>query len=481
MALPKQSEDFPAWYQEVVKGAGLAENSLARGTMVVKPYGWAIWERIQRAMDERIKATGHENLQFPLFIPYRLLEREAEHVEGFAPEVAVVTHAGGEKLEEPLVVRPTSETIIWDTYSRWVQSWRDLPLLYNQWCNVVRWELRPRLFLRTTEFYWQEGHTAHATAEEALAEQRTMLTALYQDVAEEVLAMEVRPGHKTESERFPGAVDSMTIEALMRDGKALQAGTSHYLGQNFAKAYDVRFQNRDGELEYAYATSWGASTRLVGGLIMQHGDDRGLRLPPVLAPHQVVVVPIFKTDDEQAKVLEAANRVARDLGEPDGTAGAVRVKLDDREGVRPGFKFNEWELKGVPVRIELGPRDLDAGTVTILRRDTLHKGTESLDRLDQVVPSLLADIQRSLRQQAVAFTEEHTIEPAGYDEMRSFLEASGGFAVAPWCGDAACEARVKQETSATIRFLPLDPVDVLGSCIVCGRPATERATWARAY
>jgi prolyl-tRNA synthetase len=481
MALPKQSDDFPAWYQEVVKGAGLAENSLARGTMVVKPYGWAIWERIQRAMDDRIKATGHENLQFPLFIPYRLLEREAEHVEGFAPEVAVVTHAGGEKLEEPLVVRPTSETIIWDTYSRWVQSWRDLPLLYNQWCNVVRWELRPRLFLRTTEFYWQEGHTAHATAGEALAEQRTMLTALYQDTAEEVLAMDVRPGHKTESERFPGAVDSMTIEALMRDGKALQAGTSHYLGQNFAKAYDVRFQNRDGDLEYAYATSWGASTRLVGGLIMQHGDDRGLRLPPVLAPHQVVVVPIFKTDDEQAKVLEAANRVARDLGEPDGTAGAVRVKLDDREGVRPGFKFNEWELKGVPVRIELGPRDLDAGTVTVLRRDTLHKDTESLDRLDQVVPSLLVDIQRNLRREAVAFTEEHTIEPAGYDEMRSFLEASGGFAVAPWCADAECEARVKRETSATIRFMPLDPVDVRGTCIVCDRPATERATWARAY
>jgi prolyl-tRNA synthetase len=476
MALPSQSADFPAWYQAVVRDADLAENSLARGTMVVKPYGWAIWEGIQAAMDERIKATGHQNLQFPLFIPYRLLEREAEHVEGFAPEVAVVTHAGGEELEEPLVVRPTSETIIWDTYSRWVQSWRDLPLLYNQWCNVVRWELRPRLFLRTTEFYWQEGHTAHASANEAMEEQRRMLVEAYQDVCERVLAMDVRPGHKTESERFPGAVDSMTIEALMRDGKALQAGTSHYLGQNFAKAYNVRFQNREGELEYAYATSWGVSTRLVGGLIMQHGDDRGLRLPPALAPYQVVVVPIFRTDDERARVLEAAGSLTSDLA-----AAGLRTRLDDREDHRPGFKFNEWELKGVPLRVELGPRDLDAEQVVVVRRDTLEKMTKPLADLAASFRKLLDDIQRTLREQAVAFTDEHTIRPASYDEMRAFLEGSGGFAVGPWCGRADCEAQVKEDTKATIRFLPLDLEPVGGPCVACGDRAIVEATWARAY
>jgi prolyl-tRNA synthetase len=475
MALPTQADDFPAWYQAVVRDADLAENSLARGTMVVKPYGWAIWEGIQAAMDERIKATGHQNLQFPLFIPYRLLEREAEHVEGFAPEVAVVTHAGGEELEEPLVVRPTSETIIWETYSRWVQSWRDLPLLYNQWCNVVRWELRPRLFLRTTEFYWQEGHTAHATADEAMAEQRRMLVEAYQDVCERVLSLDVRPGHKTESERFPGAVDSMTIEALMRDGKALQAGTSHYLGQNFAKAYDVRFQNREGELEYAYATSWGVSTRLVGGLIMQHGDDRGLRLPPALAPYQVVIVPIFRTEDERSRVLEAAKRIAADL-----MSAAIRVKVDDSEN-RPGFKFNEWELKGVPVRIELGPRDLDAEQAVVVRRDTMEKSTDPLAKLVATSEGLLEDIQVALRAQAVAFTDDHTIRPSGYDEMRGFLEASGGFAVGGWCGRPECEARVKEDTKATIRFLPLDPATVTGPCVACGEPAVDEATWARAY
>ena len=475
MTLPSQSDDFPAWYQAVVRDADLAENSLARGTMVVKPYGWAIWEGIQAAMDERIKATGHQNLQFPLFIPYRLLEREAEHVEGFAPEVAVVTHAGGEDLEEPLVVRPTSETIIWETYSRWVQSWRDLPLLYNQWCNVVRWELRPRLFLRTTEFYWQEGHTAHATAEEALAEQRRMLVEAYQDVCERVLALDIRPGHKTESERFPGAVDSMTIEALMRDGKALQAGTSHYLGQNFAKAYNVRFQNREGELEFAYATSWGVSTRLVGGLIMQHGDDRGLRLPPALAPYQVVVVPIFRTDDEQGRVLEAAHRMGSELA-----ARGLRARVDDRDH-RPGFKFNEWELKGVPLRVELGPRDLDADQAVVVRRDTLEKATRPLQDLVGSFPGLLDDIQGTLREQAVAFTEAHTIRPATYEEMREFLGRSGGFAVGPWCERPECEATVKEETKATIRFLPLDPKPVDEPCVACGRPGVVEATWARAY
>ncbi len=474
MVLPKQSEDFPAWYQEVVKGADLAENSLARGTMVVKPYGTAIWERIQREVDDRIKATGHENYMFPTFIPLRLLEREAQHVEGFAPEVFVVTHAGGEELEEPLVVRPTSETIIWETYSRWVQSWRDLPLLYNQWCNVFRNELRPRLLLRTTEFYWQEGHTAHASAEEAVAEARMILHDVYHSAVRDVLAMHVHLGRKTETERFPGAVDSLCMEALMRDGKALQSGTSHYLGQNFAKAYNVRFLNRDGALEFAYATSWGVSTRLVGGLIMQHGDDHGLRLPPALAPIQVVIVPIYRSDDERARVLEAAQRVATELT-------GMRVRVDAREGYRPGFKFNEWELKGVPVRIELGPRDLDQEQATLLRRDTMDKASHSLASLPDRVRTLLDDIQGSLRAQAEAFTQDHTIRPASYDEMRAFLEASGGFAVAGWCGGAECEARVKEDTKATIRFLPLDPADVQTPCVVCGRAATDEATWARAY
>jgi prolyl-tRNA synthetase len=474
MALPSQSEDFPAWYQEVVKQADMAENSLARGTMVVKPYGWAIWERIQAAFDERIKATGHQNYMFPMFIPYRLLEREKEHVEGFAPEVAVVTHAGGEDLEEPLVVRPTSETIIWDTYSRWVQSYRDLPLLYNQWCNVVRWEMRPRLFLRTTEFYWQEGHTAHETAEEAIAEQRMILTDVYQDVVERVMAMDVRPGHKTESERFPGAEDSMTIEALMRDGKALQSGTSHYLGQNFAKAYGVRFLGRTGELEFPYATSWGVSTRLVGGLIMQHGDERGLRLPPALAPYQAVIVPIYRSDDERSRVMEATDKLVAELE-------GVRVKVDDREEHRPGFKFNEWERKGVPVRLEVGPRDLEQGVVVVARRDTLDKAPHALASVADDVRSLLGEIQGRLRSDAQAFTESHTIRPRSYDEMRSFLETSGGFAVAPWCGSRTCEARVKEETKATIRLLPMDPVTPSGPCIVCGERAVGEATWARAY
>jgi len=474
MALPKQSEDFPSWYQEVVKQADLAENSLVRGTMVIKPYGFAIWERIQQAFDERIKATGHQNLMFPMFIPYRLLEKEAEHVEGFAPEVAVVTHAGGSELEEPLVVRPTSETIIWDAYSRWIQSYRDLPLLYNQWCNVVRWELRPRLFLRTTEFYWQEGHTAHETAPEAIAEQRMILTDVYQDVVERVMAMYVAPGHKTESERFPGALDSMTIEALMRDGKALQSGTSHYLGQNFARAYGVQFQGRTGELESPYATSWGVSTRLVGGLIMQHGDDRGLRLPPSVAPYQVVIVPIHRTDDERSRVLEAADKIVAELGD-------LRVKVDDREEHRPGYKFNEWELRGVPVRLELGARDLDQEQATVVRRDTMEKGPRPLGSLAEHVRGLQAEIQEELRRQARAFTEEHTIHPGSYEEMRSFLDASGGFAIAPWCGSGECEVKVKAETKATIRYLPMDPVKPDGPCIVCGGEAVDEAAWARAY
>jgi prolyl-tRNA synthetase len=473
MALPTQSEDFPAWYQEVVKQAGLAENSLARGTMVIKPYGFGIWEAIQRAVDDRIKATGHQNLYFPMFIPSRLLEKEAEHIEGFAPEVAVVTHAGGEKLEEPLVVRPTSETIIWDTYSRWIQSYRDLPLLYNQWCNIVRWELRPRLFLRTTEFLWQEGHTAHATAEEAQEETLRILHEVYADAAENVLAMPVHPGRKSAAERFPGAVETYTMEALMRDRKALQAGTSHYLGQNFAKAYGVRFLDRDGEEKLAYATSWGVSTRLVGGVIMTHGDDRGLRLPPALAPIQAVIVPIYRTDDERTRVLEAAGKLRDRL--------PVRAHLDDRDDVRPGFKFNDWELKGVPVRIELGPRDLEAEQAVVARRDTGDKETQSLDGVAERVDELMHDVQRSLQAQARDFRETYTFHPSSYDEMRGLLDDPGGFMVALWCGRAECEAKVKADTKATIRFLRLEPGGDFGRCIVCGEQATEEAAWAQAY
>src|SRR5437899_1677199 len=392
MALPAQSEDFPAWYQEVVKQAGLAESSLARGTMVIKPYGFAIWERIQRAVDDRIKATGHENLYFPLFIPYKLLEREAEHVEGFAPEVAVVTHAGGEKLEEPLVVRPTSETIIWATYARWIQSYRDLPLLYNQWANVVRWELRPRLFLRTSEFLWQEGHTAHETEEEAVAETLTILHEVYADTIENVLAIPLLRGRKSESERFPGAVDTYTLEALMRDGKALQAATSHYLGQGFARAFDVRYTGRDGSEQYPHATSWGASTRLVGGVVMAHGDDRGLRLPPRVAPQQVVIVPIFR-DDDRADVLQIAAAVADEL-----RAAGVRVRVDDRPEYRPGFKFNEWELKGVPLRIEIGGRELAAAAVTVARRDTGEKRQIPLPGAAVAIDEVLRDVPALLFQ-----------------------------------------------------------------------------------
>ena len=476
MALPKQSEDFPAWYQAVVKGAELAEPSLVRGTMVIRPYGFAIWERIQAAVDRRIKATGHENLYFPLLIPSKLLDKEAEHVEGFAPEVAVVTHAGGEKLDEPLVIRPTSETIIWETYARWIQSYRDLPLLYNQWANVVRWELRPRLFLRTTEFLWQEGHTAHETSEQALAEARTVLEEVYRATAEQEMALPVWLGRKSAAERFAGAVETFTMEALMRDGRALQAGTSHYLGQNFARAYDVKFLGREGVEEYAWASSWGVSTRLVGALIMAHGDDAGLRLPPALAPYQVVIVPIYRTDQERAAVLEAAGDLMAALGRRE-----VRVKLDDRQEQRPGYKFNEWELKGVPIRLEIGPKDLAKGEVVLYRRDLRQKAPAAAAELESKIPEVLAEIQEGLFDQAAEFRRSRTFQPSTYQELCGFLKDPGGFVLGNWCGRPACENTVKADTKATIRALSLDPVLVEGACIVCGEPATERATWALAY
>ena len=476
-ALPSQSSDFPAWYGEVVRRAGLAENSAVRGAMVIKPYGYAIWETIQRELDDRIKATGHENVYFPLLVPASVLAQEGKLIEGFAPEVAVVTEAGGKKLDEPLAVRPTSEALIWSTYARWVQSYRDLPLLYNQWANVVRWELRPRLFLRTTEFLWQEGHTAHETEQEAVAEALTILHDVYADTIENVLAIPVVRGRKSESERFPGAVDTYTLEALMRDGKALQTATSHYLGQGFPRAFGVRYTGRDGSEHHPYATSWGATTRLVGGVVMAHGDDRGLRLPPRVAPQQVVIVPIVR-DDDRADVLRLAAAVADELRTAD-----VRVRVDDRSEVRPGFKFNEWELKGVPLRIELGSRDLTAGAVTVARRDTGEKQQIPLARVAGAVAELLGDVQASLLESARAELEQRTLRaPGGYDELIEYLRAAAGFVAAPWCGREECEARVKDDSSATIRCLPLDEQQPeRGDCVCCGRSAATTAMWAQAY
>jgi prolyl-tRNA synthetase len=401
--LPNQSSDFPAWYGEVARRAGLAENSPVRGAMVIKPYGYAIWEAIQRELDDRIKATGHENFYFPLLVPASVLAQEGELVEGFAPEVAVVTQAGGKKLEEPLAVRPTSEALIWSTYAGWVQSYRDLPLLYNQWANAVRWELRPRLFLRTSEFLWQEGHTAHETEEEALAETLTILHDVYADTIENVLAIPVLRGRKSESERFPGAVDTYTLEALMRDGKALQAATSHYLGQGFARTFGVRYTGRDGNEQYPYATSWGATTRLVGGVVMAHGDELELRLPPRVAPQQVVIVPIFR-EDNRVDVLQAAAAVADEL-----RAASVRVRVDDRPEYRPGFKFNEWELKGVPLRVEIGARDLAAAAITVARRDTGEKQQIRLARVSTRIGELLSDVQTSLFRVARDESERRTL------------------------------------------------------------------------
>jgi len=476
-ALPTQSADFPGWYGEVVRRAGLAENSAVRGAMVIKPHGYAIWEAIQRALDDRIKATGHENLYFPLLVPASVLAQEGKLIEGFAPEVALVTEAGGKRLEEPLAVRPTSEALIWSTYARWVQSYRDLPLLYNQWANVVRWELRPRLFLRTTEFLWQEGHTAHESEEEAVAETLTILHEVYADTIENLLAIPVLRGRKSESERFPGAVETYTLEALMRDGKALQAATSHYLGQGFARTYDVRYTGRDGAEHHPYATSWGATTRLVGALVMAHGDDRGLRLPPLVAPQQVVIVPISRETD-QAEVSQAAAAIRDEL-----KAAGVRVRLDDRPGYRPGFKFNEWELKGVPVRLEVGSRDLAAGSVTVARRDTGEKQLVPLARAVARVQELLIAIQASLFRAALEERERRTLtDPGSYAEMIEYLREARGFVFTSWCGSAECEARVKDESTATIRCLPLQaPEDLSSNCLCCGREAAHWTAWAQAY
>ncbi|MGQ9734416.1 MAG: proline--tRNA ligase [Candidatus Bipolaricaulia bacterium] len=474
-----RSQDFSEWYNDVVRRAELADYAPVRGCMVIRPYGYALWESIQRGLDRRFKETGHQNAYFPLFIPYSFIEKEAEHVKGFSPQLAVVTHGGGEELEEPLVVRPTSEAIIGHLYSKWIKSYRDLPVLINQWCNVVRWEMRPRLFLRTTEFLWQEGHTAHATYEEAEAEARKILE-IYAEFAEQEAAIPVIKGRKSESEKFPGALTSYSIEGMMGDRRALQMGTSHNLGQNFAKAFNIQYLDKNNELQYCWTTSWGVSTRFIGAVIMVHGDDRGLILPPRLAPIQVVIVPIYKGDEERSQVLEAVPRVKARLGE------AIRLEVDDREEYTAGWKFNEWELRGVPLRIELGPKDVAQEQAVLARRDLPGKeGKKAVPQaaLEEEVKRLLEEIQKGLYERALAFRKAHTHEPGDYEEFKAAVEE--GFALAPWCGDPSCERAIQEETKATNRCIPLDQEALSPSpdarCIRCGRPAKERAIFARAY
>jgi prolyl-tRNA synthetase len=474
--LPTRAEDFSEWYNQLVLKAELADYAPVRGCMIVRPYGWALWENIQQTLDKRFKATGHVNAAFPLLIPRSFIDKEQSHVAGFSPELAVVTHGGGEKLEEPLVIRPTSETIIGHSYAKWIQSYRDLPVLINQWNSVVRWELRTKLFLRTLEFFWQEGHTAHATLEEAEFETRQMLD-IYADFAIREAAVPVIPGRKSASERFAGANQTFSIEAMMGDGKALQSGTSHNLGQNFAKAFEIRYLDKTGNLQHCWTTSWGLSTRFIGAIIMVHGDDQGLILPPRLAPIQVVVVPIYKTDDEQKLVMEAARRIRTEL-----VAADIRVKVDEREGSSPGFKFNDWEMRGVPLRIELGPKDIAKGTVVLARRDRPGKEGKAFvpqAGLTDAVSALLVEIQKALFDRALAFREANTFEPKEYGELKEIVEK--GFAFAYWCGSAACEEKVKEDTKATLRCIPLEQNTAPGRCLICNEPASEKAYFAKAY
>jgi prolyl-tRNA synthetase len=486
--LTSRSEDYSQWYNELVAKADMAEHSAVRGCMVIKPYGYAIWENMQAALDKMFKDTGHSNAYFPLFIPKSFFSKEASHVEGFATECAVVTHyrlkndGNGNivvdedaKLEEELIVRPTSETIIWNTYKGWIQSYRDLPILVNQWANVVRWEMRTRLFLRTAEFLWQEGHTAHATAQEAIEETERMLE-VYADFAENWMAVPVIKGKKTANERFAGALDTYCIEALMQDGKALQAGTSHFLGQNFAKAFDVKFTSKEGKLDYVWASSWGVSTRLIGALIMAHSDDSGLILPPKLAPIQVVIVPIYRSDEELEQISIIAKELSKELKSKN-----ISVKYDDRDTLRPGFKFAEYEMKGVPVRLAIGGRDLENGTIEIARRDTKEKQTISRDGLVLYIENLLVDIQNSIYQKALRFREENTREANSYEEFKDLLENKAGFISAHWDGTPETEKRIKDETKATIRCIPLNNKLENGVCMVTGNPSTQRVLFARAY
>jgi prolyl-tRNA synthetase len=488
--LPTRAEDYSGWYNELVKKADLAENSPVRGCMIIKPYGYAIWEKVQGELDRMFKETGHQNAYFPLFIPKSFLSKEADHVEGFAKECAVVTHyrlkndenGGGlivdpeAKLEEELIVRPTSETIIWSTYKNWIQSYRDLPLLINQWANVVRWEMRTRVFLRTAEFLWQEGHTAHATKQEAIEESEKMLH-VYSDLAEKFMAMPVLRGIKTPSERFAGALETYCIEAMMQDGKALQAGTSHFLGQNFAKAFDVKFTTDKGELEYVWGTSWGASTRLMGALIMAHSDDNGLVLPPKLAPTQVVIVPIHKGDEQ----LEEIRKVALEIGAQLKAKG-ITWKFDDRTTYKPGWKFAEYELKGYPIRIAIGPKDLENGTVELARRDTLTKTMYPYsDSLGTEIEALLEEMQINIYEKALKFREENTYIVDSYEEFKTALDEKGGFYYAHWDGTTETEEKIKNETKATIRCIPMEGDKEAGKCMVTGKPSTQRVVFARAY
>jgi len=476
-ALTTRSDDFSAWYNEVIMRAELADHSPVRGCMVIRPNGYAIWEHMQQALDRMLKDTGHENAYFPLLIPESFLAREAEHVEGFAPETAVVTRAGGKELEEPLVIRPTSETIIYAMFSKWIQSWRDLPVLMNQWCNVVRWELRTRLFLRTTEFLWQEGHTAHATEAEAEEEARRML-GVYRTFMEEYIAMPVITGLKSDSERFAGAIRTYAAEALMQDNKSLQAGTSHNLGQNFAKAFDTTFQTEAGGIDYVWSTSWGVSTRLIGGLIMTHGDDSGLVCPPRLARYQVVIVPIYRTDEQRAAVVEAAERIRGELH-----AAGIRVHLDSRDGMKPGAKYYEWEARGTPLRIELGPRDLEAGTVVVAKR-TGGKEPVPMEGLAAAIADRLDTLQQELFEAALERREANSLRGATREQLREFIAGDGGFVYAGWCGGAQCEADIKADTKATIRVLPDEEfrsAEAPTTCVWCGKPSVTEAVWAKAY
>lgn len=487
--LTPRSESYAQWYNDLVLKADLAENSAVRGCMVIKPYGYAIWEKMQAQLDRMFKETGHENAYFPIFIPKSFFSREADHVEGFAKECAVVTHyrlmnnPDGEgvvvdpdaKLEEELIVRPTSETIIWNTYKNWIQSYRDLPIKCNQWANVVRWEMRTRLFLRTAEFLWQEGHTAHSTKDEAVEETETMIN-VYADFAEKYMGVPVIKGLKTASERFAGALETYTIEALMQDGKALQSGTSHFLGQNFAKAFDVKFASKEGKEDYVWATSWGVSTRLMGALIMAHSDDNGLVLPPKLAPIQVVIVPIYRKDEELEKIKVVAEDIKAKL-----LARGVDVKFDFSDNKKPGWKFAEYELKGVPVRLAIGPRDIENGTVEVARRDTLSKKTKSLEGIDQYIADLLDEIQENIYNKAIQFRAENTTPVESYDEFKQVLNEKGGFILAHWDGTEETEKLIKDETKATIRCIPLDQPDEEGVCMVTGKPSSKRVIFAKAY
>ena len=474
--LTSQSEDYSAWYNEIVQKADLADYSPVRGCMVIKPYGYELWEAIRNGLDRRFKETGHVNAYFPLLIPMSFLEKEAEHVDGFAPQVAVVTHGGGKELEEPLVIRPTSETIIGHMYAQWVQSYRDLPILINQWANVVRWELRTRLFLRTMEFLWQEGHTVHATYEEAEEEARRMLD-VYTDFAINDAAIPVVRGRKSRAETFPGAMTSYSIEGMMGDKRALQAGTSHNLGQSFARSFDVTYLDRNNETQYCWGTSWGVSTRMVGAIIMVHGDDQGLRLPPVVAPIQVVIVPIYKDASEERGVMDGVSKVANEL-----RGAGIRIQVDDREGYTPGWKFNEWEMRGVPLRIEVGPREIAEEKLTCARRDAPGGTARFVISRDQVVERAnqsLSEIQKSLHDQALAFRDSNIHEPRDYEEFKEIVQ--DGWAYTWWCGSAECEASIQEEIQATTRCIPLDQGTGSGECIYCGNKAAERAYFARAY